>query len=153
MSPLFSKLNLGAHQLIHVLEAPASFDAELLALQGVTVERSVTGQVAFAIGFAVTQAQLEAVSRPLAAACQGDAVLWMAYPKGTSRRYRCEFKRDTGWSVLGAAGFEPVRQVSIDEDWTALRFRRVEHIKTMRRHPEGTISQAGRAKATKRGVA
>ena len=30
-------------------------------------------------------------------------------------------------------GFEPVRQVAIDEDWSALRFRRAEHIKTMTR--------------------
>ena len=36
---------------------------------------------------------------------------------------------DSGWPVLGAAGFEPVRMVAIDADWSALRFRRVEHIK------------------------
>ena len=34
---------------------------------------------------------------------------------------------------MGDAGFEPVRMVAIDEDWSALRFRRVEFIKTMNR--------------------
>src|SRR5713101_8045074 len=29
---------------------------------------------------------------------QGDAVVWFAYPKGTSKRYKCEINRDTGWT-------------------------------------------------------
>jgi hypothetical protein len=49
--------------------------------------------------------------------------VWVAYPKKASRRYGCEFDRDTGWQALGDAGFEPVRQVAIDEDWSALRCR------------------------------
>ena len=74
----------------------------------------------------------------------------MVYPKGSSRKYRCEFNRDSGWPVLGAAGFEPVRMVAIDEDWSALRFRRVEHIKSMTRNPRGAISRAGKRKSTVR---
>jgi len=38
------------------------------------------------------------------------------------------FNRDTGWDVMRSAGFDTVRQVAIDEDWSALRFRRQEHI-------------------------
>ena len=45
-------------------------------------------------------------------------------PKGTSKRYKSEIHRDTGWQAIGQAGFEPVRAVAIDEDWSALRFRR-----------------------------
>jgi hypothetical protein len=141
VSPLFKKLNLGAHTVIHVLNAPQSFEPELAALQGVTVKRSVSGASGFAMAFVITQAELDAASRKLAAACAGDAILWMVYPKGTSKKYRCEFNRDSGWPVLGAAGFEPVRMVAIDADWSALRFRRVEHIKTMTRSPQLRISK------------
>ncbi|HEX3836066.1 MAG TPA: hypothetical protein VHW25_03810 [Steroidobacteraceae bacterium] len=63
----------------------------------------------------------------------GDAILWMVYPKGTSKKYHCEFNRDCGWPILAAAGFEPVRMVAIDADWSALRFRRVQFIKTTTR--------------------
>lgn len=35
--------------------------------------------------------------------------------------------------MLGGNGFEPVRAVAIDEDWSALRFRKVEFIKKMTR--------------------
>ena len=147
MSALFKKLNLGTHSVIHVLNAPKSFEPELAMLKGVTVKRSGAGPATFAIAFVITQSQLDAASSKLATACVGDAVLWMAYPKGTSKKYRCEFNRDSGWSILGAAGFEPVRMVAVDEDWSALRFRRVDHIKTMTRGREHRISTAGKKRA------
>jgi hypothetical protein len=147
MTPLFKKLNLGTHRTIHVLDAPTSFAAELAALSGVHVHREVLGTVSFALAFVVTQAQVDARSAELVAAVEGDALLWMVYPKGTSKKYRCDFNRDSGWSVLGAAGYEPVRQVAVDEDWSALRFRKAENIKSMTRNPDGAISQLGRRKA------
>jgi hypothetical protein len=133
MTPLFKKLNVGTHTRIVVLDAPASFGPELAALQGVEVQRQLSGPCGFAMAFVVTQPQCDAASTQLAAACPGDAVLWMVYPKGTSKKYKCEFNRDNGWAVLGAAGFEPVRLVAVDEDWSALRFRRVAFIKTLTR--------------------
>ncbi len=151
MTPLFKKLNLGAHSTIHVLNAPASFEPELAALSGVSVLRTVQARSAavhFAMAFVITQAELDAASSQLAAACEGDAVLWMVYPKASSKQYRCDFNRDSGWPTLGAAGFEPVRVVAIDADWSALRFRRVAHIKSMARDPKRAISVAGKQKVT-----
>lgn len=148
MSPLFKKLNLGALSVIHVLNAPKSFERELAALEGVTIKRSVSGRSGFAMAFVTTRAELEVASAQLTKACEGDAVLWMVYPKGTSKKYRCEFNRDSGWSTLGAAGFEPVRMVAVDADWSALRFRRVEYIRTMARKAENAISEAGKRKAS-----
>lgn len=147
MTPLFRKLNLGTHTVVHVLDAPPSFEPELAALHGVEVHRTLQGPARFVLAFAVTQAQADAAGRLAAASADGDALVWMAYPKGSSRRLRCEFNRETGWSVLGAAGWEPVRQVAIDEDWSALRFRRAEHIGSITRHPDGAISALGRERA------
>jgi hypothetical protein len=147
MSPLFKKLNLGNHTAIHVLNAPSSFEAELAGLEGVTVKRTVSGSYAFAMAFVATQAQLDSASRKLASAGEDDAILWMVYPKGTSKKYKCGFNRDSGWPVLAAAGFEPVRMVAVDEDWSALRFRKVEHIKSMTRGATNAISAAGRRRA------
>ena len=144
MTPLFKKLNLTSRASITVLDAPASFEAELTALKGIKVVRTIKGKVEFAIAFATQQKELDRVSASLARTAEGDAVLWIAYPKGTSKRYTCEFNRDAGWTVLGKAGYEPVRQGAIDEDWSALRFRKVDYIKTMKRNPEGAISKAGR---------
>jgi hypothetical protein len=131
LTPLFKKLNLGEHREIVVLDAPDSFESELKQLKGVKITRdpSKPKSVNFALAFATTQAQLDRSSKTLAAAAEGDAVLWFVYPKGTSKRYRCEFNRDSGWGVIRKAGFESVRMVAVDEDWSALRFRRLEFVK------------------------
>jgi hypothetical protein len=147
MSPFFKKLNLGSQMQVCVLNAPASFSPELKTLAPVAVQYKVSGPVQFALAFVITQAELDNASSQLTQAAVGDAILWLAYPKGTSKKYKCEFNRDGGWAVLGAAGFEPVRQVAIDEDWSALRFRRAEFIKTITRNPAGAISRVGQQRA------
>jgi hypothetical protein len=52
--------------------------------------------------------------------------------------------------VLGKFGYEGVRAVAIDQDWTALRFRNAENIKKMTR--SFAMSETGKKKvaATKR---
>ena len=131
MTKLFEKLNLKDHREILVVNAPLSFESELAALAGVTVLRDLAKAkvVRFVLAFATAQAEVDRLAKLLSAKAEGDALLWFAYPKGTSKMYKCDFNRDTGWSVLKSAGFDTVRAVAIDEDWSALRFRRVEFIK------------------------
>jgi hypothetical protein len=150
-SATFDKLNLKDQGEIVVLDAPASFEGELKKLTGVTVHRRVDPGATpeFVLAFATRLAEVEAAARLLAKAAPGDAVVWVAYPKGTSKKYTCDFNRDTGWESLGAIGFEPVRQVAIDEDWTALRFRRAGFIKSLTREPKRAMSAEGRATAAK----
>lgn len=132
--PIFKKLNLGEHAEIAVFNAPKSFAPELARLKGVKILRDPKKPkcVVFGLAFVAAQAELDRLSAILAAESEGDAVLWFAYPKGTSKRYACEFNRDTGWHVIRDAGFESVRQVAIDEDWSALRFRRLAYVKRSR---------------------
>ncbi len=133
MSSVFEKLNLRQQREILVVNAPPSFEPEILALKDVAVLRDPRKAKAihFALVFATKQAEVDTLSQAVASKAEGDALLWFAYPKGTSKRYKCEFNRDTGWDALRSAGFDTVRQVAIDEDWSALRFRRVEHIKAL----------------------
>lgn len=131
MPSIFDKLNLKLQREIVVINASSSFEPELAALNEVVVicDAKKAKAVHFAIAFATKQAEVDALSKALAAKADGDALLWFAYPKGTSKKYQCDFNRDTGWDVLRGAGFDTVRAVAIDEDWSALRFRRVEFIK------------------------
>lgn len=85
---------------------------------------SALERVEFALAFVITNAQLQAAADAILPRAQGDAVVWFAFPKGSPRRYKCEFNHDSGWAPMGTAGFEGVRMVAIDEDWSALRFRR-----------------------------
>jgi hypothetical protein len=148
MTPLFRKLNLKDQSTILVLDAPASFESELAALTGISIQREVdrVEVMTFVIAFVMTQAAVDTIATALMPKLQGDAVVWFAYPKGSSKNYKCEFNRDTGWAVLGAAGFEAVRQVAIDADWSALRFRRVELIQTLSRDRSRSITAEGKAR-------
>jgi hypothetical protein len=132
MPSVFKKLQLKDQKEILVMNAPASFEPELAGLVGVTVHRQIgaTKKIDFSLTFVTKQAEVDALAPKIAARAQGDAIVWFAYPKGTSKKYKCDFNRDTGWAALKAAGFDTVRAVSIDDDWTGLRFRRNEFIKS-----------------------
>ncbi len=100
----------------------------------------------FSLAFVTKQEDVDRIAATLAPKVQGDAIVWFAYPKGTSKKYKCNFNRDNGWAVLGELGFEGVRQVAINNDWSALRFRRVEFIKTMSRNTKRAMTEQGKAK-------
>lgn len=148
MQDVLRKLNYKGQAPVWVLQAPPDFQAALAALHPPLVVRtSLRGakDIPFVLAFATKKAEVDRLAPQIAKAAPGDAVIWIAYPKGTSKNYTCDFHRDNGWDQFGAHGFEPVRQVAIDADWTALRFRRAAFIKTMTR--TFAMTEAGRAKA------
>ena len=122
-SALFTKLNLKDQVQVVVLNAPQSFEPELDRLKGIDVRRELSGAspISFVLAFVTQKSEIDSLSRKIDKLAQGDAVIWLAYPKGTSKRYKCDINRDTGWSAFGAVGFESVRLVAIDEDWSAKR--------------------------------
>ncbi|GAB4496973.1 MAG: hypothetical protein OHK0019_29690 [Saprospiraceae bacterium] len=132
MDAIFKKLNFKNQPEILVINHPVSFQPNLDAMAGlakIQTEVADVGKIQFALAFVTKQNEVDMLATQIAAKTEGDALVWFAYPKGTSKRYKCEFNRDTGWAVVGKMGFEPVRMVAIDEDWSALRFRRAEYIK------------------------
>ncbi|MET0636720.1 MAG: hypothetical protein ABWZ25_11890 [Chitinophagaceae bacterium] len=131
MTPLFKKLNFREQSEIIVLNPPASFDAELKSMSSATsVRRDLKkkDEVSFAMIFATTQQELDKYIPMILPNLVPDAVLWFCYPKGSSKKYSCDFNRDTGWDELKKSGYDTVRAVAVDEDWSALRFRRNEFI-------------------------
>ncbi len=64
---------------------------------------------------------------PTALACvRAGGLLWISYPKRSSG-VPTDITRDKGWDILDQAGWRPARQISIDDTWSALRFRPKEH--------------------------
>jgi hypothetical protein len=151
MSTVFAKLNLKDHKQIVVLDSPGSFESELAALQGVEIIRDLkkAKQVTFSLAFVTTQEQVNALAPAIARKAQGDAIVWFAYPKGTSKKYKSRIDRDHGWTALGQEGLEPVRMVAIDEDWSAKRFRRAAFIKNMTRAKEYRLTARAKPRPAK----
>ena len=139
MTPLWTKLNLKDHREILVLDPPPSFEPALFALvkAGVAVHRdpSAVEATPFAMAFVTTRAAVAGAAVAVLPKADGDAIVWFAYPKGSSKSLAAEIDRDRGWEPVAAAGFVAVRQVALDADWAALRFRRLQHVPKLIRRP------------------
>jgi len=136
MNQIFKKLNYKDSKYIHILNAPDEFGQVMDEMR--TRSSIVSGlvgarQIAFFLAFVSRQKELDTLIKKVVPLLAEDGLLWFAYPKKSSKKYTCEFNRDTGWNALGERGFEPVRMVAIDNDWSALRFRKAENIKSMTR--------------------
>lgn len=105
--------------------------------------------IEFALVFVKSKPGIDKAFKAIEAKLKGDAILWFAYPKGTSRKYQVEISRDKGWDALGDGGFEVVRAVAIDEDWSAMRFRKAKFIERMTRDSRFALSKEGKTKARK----
>lgn len=151
MSDIWKKLNLKDQTTIFVINAPSSFEPALKELSDRDARRTLSSatRVSFLLAFFSKRSEIVRIAKSLVKKAEGDATIWIAYPKKSSKRYTCDFSRDSGWEPLGEAGFEGVRQVALDEDWSALRFRRVEYIKKMTRDRKRAMTRAGKAKTAK----
>ena len=57
-------------------------------------------------------------------------IMWFCYPKKTSKQYKgCDLNREIFRVGMMEEGFAAVRQVSINDDWSAVRMRKLEEIK------------------------
>ena len=132
MATIAEKLQMKDRQEMVVVNPPESFLPVMAELPALTIHPQLecVEQTGFVLVFVTSKAEVDRLAPLIATKAPGDAAVWFAYPKATSTRYSCDFNRDTGWDRLAAAGFETVRAIAIDEDWTALRFRRSEFVKS-----------------------
>ena len=146
MTPLFKKLNLKDHKDILVLNAPESFRNELAAITPFVkvIEEDNLEAITFVLIFVTKKKAVDTTIKALAPKFKDDVVVWYCYPKASSKEYTCDFNRDNGWRVLGTHDLEGVRQVSIDQDWSALRFRRIDYIKSFKRNKNMVLSVKGK---------
>jgi len=113
------QVKVGARLLL--VNVPQPFSAALVADTDVL---SVAPGEAFdgALVFCEAPADVEAAVPSIIPALPADGLLWFAYRKGAAAK-KSGLSRDVGWSSLLALGFETVRSIAFDEEWTGLRFR------------------------------
>jgi len=154
MTPLFKKLNFKLQTNIVAINSPKSFDIELEEMSKIaTIEKQLTKviETEFVICFVTTKDEIDNFIEKIYSKLKGDAIIWLCYPKMTSKNYNCNFNRDRGWSSLGKYNLEPVRQVAIDDDFSGLRFRKVEFIKTITRRESFALTKDAKKRTTKKG--
>lgn len=144
---IFRKLQFKDQDSILISKAPLEFREHLEEMREVTkvvTRPSGKRRYQFALYFVKTCAELAATAPSAVARLDEDGLLWFAYPKKSSKRYESDIGRDDSWQPLGDLGFEGVRMIAIDQDWSALRLRHVDHIKSMKRDPRRAISAQGK---------
>jgi len=111
---LAKKLNLKDGMRMRVVGKPAGVDLGDVA----TV---ASGKADAVLVFVKTLAEVDAKTGPVKAVARADGLAWIAYPK--AGQLGTDLNRDILWKHLLKQGIQGVRQVAIDEVWSALRFR------------------------------
>jgi len=108
------KLQIKPGQSLAILNPPAgvALPASTVGTEPVTADAVV--------GFAVRRDDLDQLTAVIGAAC-ADRLAWIGYPK--AGKLGTDLNRDRLAQAVAAHGIQPVRQVSIDDTWSALRFR------------------------------
>lgn len=133
MDQILKKMNFKEGMKIRVWNVPNDLNPMIQSWRKEGLMAGENEKPTFMLAFVKTEAEVRKYFPELHALAPEDEAIWMAYPKGTSKKYKAQINRDSGWKVIGDYDYEGVRQIAIDEDWSALRFRKIKFIKTLTR--------------------
>ena len=127
-SSLIKKLRIQAGQRVLILNPPAGYVESLGDLpEGVKLADKPEGTFDFVHLFVRDSNELGNLAPAAIAAVAYDGLLWISYPKRSSK-VETDLSRDVLWDLMMETGLRPVTQVSIDDVWSALRFRPAEKV-------------------------
>lgn len=121
-TPLSKKLRLAPGLKAAVINPPLDYFALLGPLPEELVFLEDPDELDFLHIFATHQSQLGELLPVSLPALKYDGLLWISYPKGSSE-VETDLSRDLFWEFLQEYSLRPVAQVSVNEIWSALRFR------------------------------
>ncbi len=149
LNPIIKKLQWkNQAEAVLVLSAPKEYETVMADFEGEVHQKPENNSYPFIQVFGTSNQMIRDLAIGAVPRLEEDGLLWLCYPKKSSKMYKgSDCSRETVAKLLGYAGFEPVRQVAIDEDWSALRLRPVEQIKNMTR--TFAVTKAGKERTKK----
>ena len=133
MKELLRKLNYKEYDRILIMNAGEDFLQSLSdELHDVKIDTEIDQRCPynFMIIFVKSIREVNDISPVALHNLTADGVLWYCYPKKNSKKLTSDLERDRGWKSMNDLGFYGIRMVSVDEDWSAMRFRNVKYIKS-----------------------
>ena len=122
-SPLTKRLLIKPGFRLRLIAPPEGYEAMLQPLpDGAAVVDATEQPTDFVQVFAADRDSFERLVPAAIVAVRPDGILWISYPKLTSAAAG-DLSRDVIWELSRPFGWHPVSQISIDETWSALRFR------------------------------
>lgn len=129
-TPLAGKLQVRPGNRVLVLNAPPGYRDRLEPLpEGAEIAETPGRDFDVVHLFVRDSAQLDRDGPEALRSVKEDGILWISYPKRSSK-VDTDLTRDVGWETVKGAGLRPVAQVSVDATWSALRFRPAEQVPT-----------------------
>ena len=122
-NPLLKKMKLKPGQRAAIINAPGGYVETLQPLpEEVELAEDLAGTFDWVQLFVKTQAELEQVIAHVRAALKPASMLWITFPKGTSK-IQTDLTRDKGWDALQAIDLKWINLISIDQTWSAFALR------------------------------
>jgi hypothetical protein len=123
IKPIPKKLFIRENYTVLLVNAPDGYRDLLTDLpKGVEIVSSSSEPVDFVHLFVRDRAELEAHLESTNSLVKKGGLLWVSYPKGTSK-IKTDINRDSIWAYSKTLGIRPVTQISIDDTWSAMRFK------------------------------
>ena len=123
VNPVLKKLRFKGQNPVLLLNPPKEFQKTAKAFES-TIHSKPKGHYEFILTFAYSLSDAKTTAKTVSRALGEKGVFWMAYPKGTSKKYKADINRDTGHALMEKLGFMGVSLVALDEDWSAMRYKK-----------------------------
>ena len=139
MKDLLKKLNFKDQKRIVILNAEEAFIQSVSEeLNGVIIDKAVDQRCPyeFMLVFVKKAVEVEEIAPVVLHNLTADGIIWFCYLKKSSVNHSADLDRDHGWDALNRAGLFSVRMVSIDKNWSAVRFRNGRYIRSSSKHTE-----------------
>jgi hypothetical protein len=114
---LAAKLQLKAGQTVAVADAPVDFEGDDLSEH----PEAAAARADLVLVFAPNEERLTAKAKELVASARRGALTWVAYPK--AGKLGTDLNRDTLRESVAEHGLDTVRQIALDDTWSALRLK------------------------------
>lgn len=129
ISPLAKKLQVKPGQHVLIYNAPDYYISILELLpQQVTIAFTAAGSFTNVQLFVQNSIELEKTLKIIHGSLTPDSVFWIMYPKKTSG-ILSDLEMTSSWKEPGNYGLRPVASVSVDNTWTAIRFKPIDQVK------------------------
>jgi hypothetical protein len=120
---LAKKMKLKPGQRAAIINAPDGYIDTLRPLPDqVELTDQLDGSFDWMQVFLKNQAELEQLLPGLVNALKPESLLWLSFPKGTSK-IQTDLTRDKGWDALKQVDLKWITLISVNETWSAFSVR------------------------------
>lgn len=119
-SSLAKKMKLKSGVRVAVINAPENYTQEFK--HDGEISEKLDGKFDWIQIFVKDKSELDKLLPKAARALKPESILWISFPKGTSK-IQTDLTRDKGWESVRALDLKWITLISVNENWSAFSLR------------------------------